>query len=64
MQTDESKKNGADRTNVRCECGKIICQYEKSYLVVKCRHCKRLVILNLESKMGHPHGYGKRNADD
>lgn len=36
--------------NIRCECGKIICQREKGYLVIKCRHCKRLVFMILDGE--------------
>lgn len=33
---------------VRCDCGKIVCQSDQKYIVIKCRHCKRFVFLSLE----------------
>ena len=31
--------------NIRCRCGKIVCQLKGNVVLVKCRHCKRFVIL-------------------
>ncbi len=31
--------------NVRCECGKILCQVYENMVVIKCRHCKRFLII-------------------
>lgn len=31
--------------DLRCKCGKIICQIEGSSIIIKCRHCKRLIII-------------------
>jgi len=31
--------------NVRCRCGKIVCQLKGKVVLIKCRHCKRFVIL-------------------
>lgn len=29
--------------NLKCQCGKIICQVEGDTLIIKCRHCKRYI---------------------
>lgn len=34
--------------DVRCECGKIVCQSDEEYIVVKCRHCKRYMFIKKE----------------
>lgn len=34
--------------DVRCECGKIVCQSDPDYIVVKCRHCKRYMFIKKE----------------
>jgi len=31
--------------NVRCKCGKIVCQLKGNVVLIKCRHCKRFVVL-------------------
>lgn len=45
--------------NVRCQCGKILCQNENESLIIMCRHCKRyyeidLKELELEKKLFVP----------
>ncbi len=32
--------------NFRCQCGKIVCQIEENKIVIKCRHCKRYIIIH------------------
>lgn len=32
--------------DVRCKCGKLLCQYEASVVVIKCRHCKRNIYIS------------------
>ncbi|MHB1126666.1 MAG: hypothetical protein ACYC2T_06860 [Bacillota bacterium] len=32
--------------NLRCQCGKIVCQLDQNLVVIKCRHCKRMIIIN------------------
>lgn len=32
-------------TNCRCQCGKIVCQIEDDKVIIKCRHCKRYIII-------------------
>ena len=27
----------------RCTCKKIVCQFEKDTVIIKCRHCKRYI---------------------
>ncbi|MBU7007561.1 hypothetical protein [Phosphitispora fastidiosa] len=38
--------------NVRCRCGKIVCQLKGNVVLVKCRHCKRFVILEFADPEG------------
>ncbi len=33
--------------NLRCQCGKIVCQLKEEVVVIKCRHCKRFIIINI-----------------
>jgi len=35
--------------HVRCKCEKIIAQMEGRKVVVKCRHCKRFVVIDLDA---------------
>lgn len=45
-------KEGGTLDNVRCKCGKIICQLEEQVVLIKCRHCKRLVMLEFYKPEG------------
>ncbi len=42
--------------NLKCPCGKIVCQIEGDTIIIKCRHCKRYIsiktngIVKVESK--------------
>lgn len=38
--------------NVRCKCGKIVCQLKGRVVLIKCRHCKRFVILEFSDQEG------------
>jgi len=39
--------------NVRCQCGKIVCQQDAHVIVIKCRHCKRSFhISSKQARMG------------
>ncbi|WP_366921845.1 hypothetical protein MFMK1_002262 [Metallumcola ferriviriculae] len=31
--------------DIRCVCNKIICQVDEGAIVIKCRHCKRFIII-------------------
>ncbi len=31
--------------DVRCTCNKIICQVDDDTIVIKCRHCKRFIVI-------------------
>jgi len=31
--------------DLRCNCGKIVCQVEGSMIIIKCRHCKQYIYL-------------------
>lgn len=42
--------------NVRCKCGKIVCQLKGRVVLVKCRHCKRFVILEFSDREGLENG--------
>ncbi|MDW7674317.1 MAG: hypothetical protein SCK28_07275 [Bacillota bacterium] len=35
-------------TNCRCQCGKIVCQLEDNKVIIKCRHCKRFIIIHTQ----------------
>ncbi|MCL4442296.1 MAG: hypothetical protein M1609_17400 [Firmicutes bacterium] len=35
-----------DLAEVRCQCGKIVAQQQKRKIYIKCRHCKRLIIID------------------
>ncbi len=32
--------------NTRCACGKIVCQTEEDRVIIKCRHCKRYIVIH------------------
>ncbi len=34
--------------DVKCMCGKIVSQQKDRVLLIKCRHCKRLVLIHLD----------------
>lgn len=34
--------------DLKCMCGKIISQQKDRILIIKCRHCKRLVLIHLD----------------
>lgn len=36
--------------NVRCRCGKIVCQLKGRVVLIKCRHCKRFVIMEFNDQ--------------
>lgn len=31
--------------NLKCQCGKLICQVEGGSIIIKCRHCKRFIVI-------------------
>lgn len=33
---------------MRCRCGKIVCQTTRDSVIIKCRHCKRYIIIKTE----------------
>ncbi len=37
--------------DVRCVCNKIICQVDKDAVIIKCRHCKRFIIIRTRGKV-------------
>ncbi|MCL4515496.1 MAG: hypothetical protein M1379_07935 [Firmicutes bacterium] len=46
----ENERNG-ERTmsrmeNTRCACGKIVCQTGEDRVIIKCRHCKRYIVIH------------------
>lgn len=32
--------------NIKCQCGKIVCQLKDNVIIIKCRHCKRYININ------------------
>ncbi len=41
-------EEGETMVDIRCECGKIVCQSDQEFIVVKCRHCKRFMFVKME----------------
>lgn len=37
--------------DMRCECGKIVCQSDQEFVIIKCRHCKRFMYVKLDDDM-------------
>lgn len=33
--------------NVRCSCQKIICQLEDNEIIIRCRHCKKYLVIKM-----------------
>lgn len=33
--------------DVKCECGKIVCQIIENTIFIKCRHCKRFILIKI-----------------
>lgn len=48
--------------DVRCKCGKIISQLEEEVVLIKCRHCKRFVILDFSNQAGHNKAPSERES--
>ncbi|AVX21355.1 hypothetical protein SAMN02745885_00607 [Carboxydocella sporoproducens DSM 16521] len=40
--------------NVNCQCGKLICQVVDNTLIIKCRHCKRFILIRLNETRTKP----------
>lgn len=34
--------------DIRCTCGKLVCQHQEQKIIIKCRHCKRFIVINLQ----------------
>lgn len=34
--------------DLKCECGKILCQITDKQIIIKCRHCKRYITIETE----------------
>ncbi len=43
-----SKELSKSIEDLRCQCGKIVCQVKEKTIVIKCRHCKRFIIIRTE----------------
>lgn len=41
----EDRAKMLETTDIRCQCGKIVAQQEKRKIYIKCRHCKRFIII-------------------
>ena len=41
------RKAGGGMKDINCQCGKILCQSHGNMLIIKCRHCKRFIILKI-----------------
>lgn len=33
--------------DLRCQCGKIVCQSNENMVIIKCRHCKRYMVIKM-----------------
>ena len=36
--------------NVRCRCGKMVCQLKAKVVLIRCRHCKKNVIVEFNNQ--------------
>lgn len=52
LKGESTTKEGGSMENVRCKCGKIVCQLKGKVVLIKCRHCKRFVILEFSDQEG------------
>ncbi|GAW91441.1 hypothetical protein [Calderihabitans maritimus] len=41
--------------NLRCLCSKILCQVNEDKVIIKCRHCKRFIIIQTSGLEGIMH---------
>lgn len=48
--------------DVRCECGKILCQHETEVVIIKCRHCKRIINISLRERVKNINGPARYNV--
>ena len=55
--------------DLRCQCGKIVCQSEENLVIIKCRHCKRYMLikvgpgdLEIDESFTLPHFHNRRQA--
>lgn len=39
------KEGDLMNNNVRCQCGKILCQVYENMVIIKCRHCKVFLMI-------------------
>ena len=46
------RKRGGLVDDIRCKCGKIVCQMQNQSVLIKCRHCKRFVIMEFYKPEG------------
>ncbi|MGE5576332.1 MAG: hypothetical protein ACM3TT_03925 [Syntrophothermus sp.] len=47
METNGDGERTVSRMeNTRCACGKIVSQTEEDRVIIKCRHCKRYIIIH------------------
>lgn len=50
-------------SDIKCECGKILCQSDHEYIVIKCRHCKRFIFIKKEDHcIPNPHFTNKSGS--
>lgn len=55
--------------DLRCQCSKIICQSDQNTVVIKCRHCKRYMVIKIgpddivkEEHIAIPHFQNRRQT--
>lgn len=44
----------ADNRDIRCHCGQLLARWARKGLEIKCKRCRRLVYVSLESISGSP----------
>jgi len=42
--------------DVRCKCKKIVCQVQGSLIIIKCRHCKRFIVIDAKELLERQNG--------
>lgn len=37
--------------DIRCTCGKLVCRHQEQKIIIKCRHCKRFIVISLKTTL-------------
>ncbi|TKS62754.1 MAG: hypothetical protein EWM73_02143 [Nitrospira sp.] len=52
VSTTSPNNNSADSSETRCECGQLIAKVQQQGLELKCKRCKRIVVIPFSSIEG------------